>query len=65
MTPIVAEASKTRRAFNFVLLFGVVSLCADVTYEGARSITGPYLSMLGATATIVGVVAGGGSSEVH
>jgi MFS family permease len=35
-----------------------VSLFADATYEGARSITGPYLGVLGATATAVGIVAG-------
>lgn len=39
---------------------GLVSLFADVTYEGARSITGPYLAVLGANATIVGFVAGAG-----
>jgi MFS family permease len=60
MMPDFAYTSQTRNAFNFILLFGIVSLCADVTYEGARSITGPYLSMLGATGTIVGLVAGGG-----
>ncbi|MGQ9720720.1 MAG: MFS transporter [Candidatus Jordarchaeum sp.] len=29
-----------------------------MTYEGARSITGPYLSILGASGTVVGIVAG-------
>lgn len=48
------------RAFRFVVLVGVVSLFADMTYEGARSITGPYLGSLGASATIVGIVAGAG-----
>ena len=49
----------TRRlALRFVLLLGVVSLLADATYEGARSVTGPYLATLGASATVVGVVAG-------
>ena len=28
-------------AFKFVISLGVVSLFADMTYEGARSITGP------------------------
>jgi MFS family permease len=37
---------------------GVVSLFGDITYEGARSITGPYLGMLGATAGMVGLIAG-------
>lgn len=45
-------------ALQFVILLGVVSLCADATYEGARSITGAYLSVLGATGTVVGLVAG-------
>lgn len=47
-------------ALKFVILLGVVSLFADMTYEGARSITGPYLAILGASGTIVGIVAGFG-----
>ncbi len=47
-------------AMLFVVLMGVVSLFADMTYEGARSITGPFLALLGANATIVGFVAGFG-----
>ena len=47
-------------AMTFVILLGLVSLFADMTYEGARSITGPYLAVLGASATVVGVVAGFG-----
>ncbi len=47
-------------ALRFVIVIGIVSLFADMTYEGARSITGPYLAVLGASATVVGVVAGGG-----
>jgi len=31
-----------------------------MTYEGARSITGPFLAVLGASGAIVGVVAGFG-----
>ncbi|OQX60868.1 MAG: MFS transporter [Desulfococcus sp. 4484_241] len=49
---------RSNRAFYFVLLLGVISLFADMTYEAARSITGPYLAILGASATVVGVVAG-------
>jgi MFS family permease len=45
-------------ALRFVVLLGVVSLFADMTYEGARSITGPYLHSLGASATFVGIVVG-------
>ncbi len=47
-------------ALRFVILMGIVSLFADMTYEGARSITGPYLSTLGASAAVVGFVAGFG-----
>jgi MFS family permease len=41
-----------------VVLLGVVSLFADMTYEGGRSIAGPFLAHLGASATAVGVIAG-------
>lgn len=44
----------------YVLLLGVVSLFADMTYEGARSVTGPFLASLGASGTVVGIVAGFG-----
>lgn len=47
-------------ALKFIVLVGVVSLFADMTYEGARSITGPFLAVLGASATVVGIVAGFG-----
>jgi predicted MFS family arabinose efflux permease len=47
-----------RSALKFVLITGVVSLFADFTYEGSRSITGPFLQTLGATGAIVGIVAG-------
>src|SRR5262252_11186430 len=50
----------TNPAMRFVVLIGIVSFFADLTYEGSRSITGPYLAVLGASATVVGVVAGGG-----
>jgi predicted MFS family arabinose efflux permease len=49
-----------KTAFGFVLVIGIVNLFADMTYEGARSITGPFLGSLGASATVVGVVAGTG-----
>jgi MFS family permease len=47
-----------KRALRFVLLVGVVSLFADFTYEGSRSITGQFLAQLGTSATVVAVVAG-------
>src|SRR5437762_6013653 len=58
MTEKQGNIAKT--AFGFVLIIGIVNLFADMTYEGARSITGPFLGSLGASATVVGVVAGTG-----
>ncbi|HEY5119408.1 MAG TPA: hypothetical protein VII90_08115, partial [Anaerolineales bacterium] len=56
MTKFLSKSTVLR----FVLLIGIVNLFADLTYEGARSITGPYLGMLGASAAAVGTVAGFG-----
>lgn len=49
-----------KQALKFIIILGIVSLFADITYEGARSITGAYLAILGASATLVGFVAGFG-----
>lgn len=49
-------------AWRFVATFGAVSLLADIVYEGARSVTGPVLAMLGATAIVVGIVTGIGEA---
>jgi MFS family permease len=43
-----------------VLLIGVVSMFSDMAHEGARSISGPFLATLGASATIIAAVAGFG-----
>ena len=45
-------------AWRFIILLGVISLLSDMTYEGARSISGPFLGTLKASALVVGVVAG-------
>ncbi|MFJ8787786.1 MFS transporter [Streptomyces sp. NPDC102462] len=50
------------RPWRFVVWFGVVSLLADLVYEGARSITGPLLASLGASSLVVGVVTGAGEA---
>jgi MFS family permease len=47
---------------RFVVRFGAISALADVVYEGARSIIGPYLGSLGATAAVVGVITGAGEA---
>jgi len=47
---------------QFVVWFGVVSALGDFVYEGARSIIGPYLAHLGASAFAVGVITGIGEA---
>ncbi len=49
-----------KSALKFVLMIGALSFFADFTYEGSRSILGPYLALLQASATVVGVVSGFG-----
>src|SRR5256885_16871869 len=49
-------------AWRFVVAFGTVSLLMDFVYEGARSITGPLLAGLGASAAVVGIVTGAGEA---
>lgn len=50
--PTITPPFDRRAAYAVILLFG------DVIYEGARSVTGPYLYLLGGTALVVGIVAG-------
>lgn len=47
-----------RRALLFLLLIGIISFLSDFTHEGARSIYGPYLNVLGVSAFAVATVAG-------
>ena len=49
-----------RRAYAVILLFGIVSLFGDMIYEGARSVAGPYIYILGGSAFVVAFVAGFG-----
>jgi predicted MFS family arabinose efflux permease len=51
----IARASP---ALKFVLMVGVMSFFADFTYEGSRSIIGPYLGTLGAGALAISVISG-------
>ena len=52
------SAKNRRKAIAFIVLIGCVSLFADMTYEGGRSIAGPFLGTLGASALVVSIVAG-------
>ena len=57
--PQAADARNRKRiALRFVVSIGIVSLFADFTYEGGRSIMGPYLAVLGAGPIFAGLVAG-------
>lgn len=63
MPPSEQRATPNRvTPIRFVVLFGVVSALGDVVYESARSIIGPFLGHLGATAVVVGVVTGAGEA---
>jgi MFS family permease len=55
-----ANALPRRRAVVFIVLLGIVSLFGDMTYEGARSIAGPFLGLLGVGAATIGIVSGFG-----
>src|SRR5580693_866815 len=52
------NARKRSAALRFIICLGIVSLFADMTYEGAHSIIGPYLRDLGASALQVALIAG-------
>ena len=64
-TTLAAERGLPRRSgVAFIVLLGIISLFADMTYEGTRSISGPYLGAHAVTATTIGVCSGLASSSV-
>ena len=52
------KKKKFSNAMLFILLFGIVSLFSDMTHEGASSIRGAYLTLLGASAASIGFISG-------
>jgi predicted MFS family arabinose efflux permease len=52
--------SLKRSATRFVVLVGIMSLFADFTYEGSRSILGPYLGFFGLGGTAISIITGVG-----
>lgn len=60
MTPATPASGSGWSPWRTVVWFGLVSLAADMVYEGARSVYGPFLAGLGASAVLVGVVTGAG-----
>src|SRR6187402_1864045 len=59
---IMVGVSRPMTEWRVVIWFGLVSLTADMVYEGARSMYGPLLASLGATALVVGLVTGLGEA---
>ena len=54
------RSARYHLALVVIVLMGMVSLFGDIVYEGARSVSGPYLLVMGASALTVSVVAGFG-----
>ena len=54
----VKTKKRLSQAMWFIILFGIVSLFSDMTYEGASSIRGAYLTLLGASAGAIGFASG-------
>jgi MFS family permease len=57
VTAHVSPADR-KSAFRFILCMGLVSLFADMTYQGAHGSIGPLMTSLGASVTAVAIIAG-------
>lgn len=57
-----ADARPVWTPWRTVFAFGLVSLAADMVYEGMRAMAGPFLGSLGASALTVGLVTGAGEA---
>lgn len=55
---MTSAKGREQSLIRFVIGVGVVSFFADFTYEGGRSIIGPFLALLGAGPVLAGAVAG-------
>jgi MFS family permease len=60
MAPDTSDPEKRRLAYHLVILFGLVAMFGDFVYEGGRSVSGPFLFTLGASAFMVAFIAGFG-----
>ena len=52
------QSKHLSQALLFIMLFGIVSLFSDMMHEGASSIRGAYLALLGASAGTIGFISG-------
>jgi len=60
VTPDTTNPEKHRLAYRLIILFGIVAMFGDIVYEGGRSVSGPFLYTLGASAFMVAFIAGFG-----
>ena len=63
--PVTRPRSRTSASWTpwrTVVAFGLVSLAGDMVYEGMRSVAGPFLGSLGASALAVGLITGAGEA---
>lgn len=58
MGRFTSEQTGKKLAIEIIIIFGIVSLFGDIMYEGARAVNSPYLKTLGASAALVGLIAG-------
>lgn len=56
--PKLNHKNQKSLALQLILLMGLVSAFGDITYETGRSVSGPFLAFLGASATVVGITSG-------
>ena len=57
---LAGTGGRKDRAYRLIILFGIVAMLGDVVYEGGRSVAGPFLFTLGASAFAVAFIAGFG-----
>ena len=59
----MASPHDRKVAFRFIVCIGIVSLFADMTYEGAYSGIGSFLEDLGLSAAAVAIISGLGEAK--
>lgn len=60
--PTSGAARPAWTPWRTITAFGLVSLAGDMVYEGMRSVSGPLLVGLGASALVIGLVTGAGEA---
>ncbi len=52
------DYSLVKSSIIFIILMGIVSMMSDMTHEGARSIYGSFLSLVGASPKVISLISG-------